>query len=421
VPFRLPRRVLADLTPLRRSVDFRWLFSGQLVSVTGSQLTVVAVPFQVFQLTHSSFVVGLVSLAQLFPLIGCSLIGGAFADAHDRRRILILVNLLAAATSAGLALNSATGRPALWPLFVLSATLAGLSGFSQPAYNAAIPNVVAAEDLTSAYALAQLLMQVGLVAGPALAGVLLAGAGASTVYGCDAATFVVCAAACLGVRALPPAGGGRRPGLRSIAEGFRYLRGRQAIQGVYLLDINAMVFGMPRALFPALGTGTFHGGASTVGALYAAPGAGALVGAITSGWVGAVRRQGRAVVIAVIVWGAAVAAFGLTSILPVALALLAIAGWADVVSAVFRSTILQSLVPDRLRGRLSAVQMAVVAGGPRVGDLEAGGVATALGDQFSVVSGGLACIVGALALGAALPGFRQQRRELAPSPAAGAG
>ena len=186
-------------------------------------------------------------------------------------------------------------------------------------------------------------------------------------------------------------------------------RGRQVIQGAYLIDINAMVFGMPRALFPALATTLFGGGAATLGFLYAAPGAGALVGALTTGWVGRVRRQGLAVIVAVITWGIAITCFGLVSWLPGALVLLAVAGWADVISAVFRNTIIQLAVPDALRGRLSGLQIAVVTGGPRIGDLESGAVAAAFGDTVSVVSGGLACIAGALLLARLLPGFRKQR------------
>ena len=196
---------------------------------------------------------------------------------------------------------------------------------------------------------------------------------------------------------------------QSIIEGLGFVRGRQAIQGAYLIDINAMVFGMPRALFPALATTLFGGGASTLGFLYAAPGAGALVGALTTGWVSRIRRQGLAVIVAVLTWGAAITCFGLVSWLPGALALLAVAGWADVISAVFRNTIIQLAVPDALRGRLSGLQIAVVAGGPRVGDLESGAVGAAFGDTVSVVSGGLACIAGALVLARLLPGFRQQR------------
>ena len=401
------RRLLIDITPLRRSRDFRFLVAGQLVSTVGSQLTQVAVPYQVYQLTHSSLIVGLVSLAALLPLIAGSLIGGSLADAIDRRRMLLVVELLMAACSAGLAVNADTGS-ALWPLFLLPSISAGLSGCDSAARNAVVPGMVRRSELPAANAMFQSLSQLGSVAGPAAAGLLLAGAGIRFVYWMDAVGSGVGMLAVLAISPQRPAGGGHPPGLRSIIDGFRFLRGRQAIQGAYLLDINAMVFGMPRALFPALAATVFGGGAATVGFLYAAPGAGALVGALTTGWVGRVRRQGRAVIIAVIVWGLAIAGFGLVSWLPGALVLLAVAGWADVISAVFRNTIIQLAVTDAYRGRLQGVQMAVVTGGPRLGDLESGAVATALGDTVSVVSGGLACVAGALVLAWLLPGFRRQ-------------
>ena len=403
------RRLFVDIGPLRHSRDFRLLFSGQLVSTLGSQLTVVAVPYQVYRMTHSSLDVGLVSLAQLGPLLVCSMIGGAVADAHDRRRLLLVTELLLAAVSAGLAINGTLSHPSLWPLFALPAAAGGLSGFDRPAFSASIPRMLASPDLTAAYALWQVQMQVGIVVGPAIAGIILSTAGLSVVYWLDVGSFVVSWFAVLAFSPQPPHEGARPASWRSIREGFAYLRGRQALQGVFLLDINAMVFGMPRALFPALGLGFFHGGAPTVGLLYAAPGGGALLGALTTGWVNVIRRQGRAVIVAVAIWGVAITLFGLVDVLWVALALLAIAGWADVVSAVFRNTILQTAVPDELRGRLSAVQIAVVQGGPRLGDLEAGGVADAFGTSFSVVSGGIACVVGALLLAGALPGFRTQQ------------
>jgi MFS family permease len=401
-------RVLVDTSPLRHSREFRVLFSGQMVSTLGTQLTAVAVPFQVFSITHSSLWVGLVSLAQLIPLLACSLIGGAVVDAHDRRRVLLVTESLMALCSLGLALNSAGGSPALWPLFALTAAQGGLSGFDRPAFSAMVPRMVGVEDLPASYALWQVQFQVGIVLGPALAGVILAGGGAATVYWLDTLSFLVSFASVVLLHPQPPIPGAPRPGWRSIAEGFRYLKGRQVIQGVYLLDINAMVFGMPRALFPAMGLDVFHGGAVAVGLLYAAPGVGALLGALTTGWVGSVRRQGMAVIVAVAVWGLAITGFGLVDQLGVALALLAIAGWADVVSAVFRSTILQTSVPDSLRGRLSSIQIAVVAGGPRLGDLESGVVADVTSTTFSVVSGGLLCVIGAAVLGALLPDFRHQ-------------
>jgi Transmembrane secretion effector len=405
---RVPRRLLIDLTPLRRSRDFRFLVGGEMVSVLGNQLTTVAVPFQVYQLTHSSLDVGLVSTTQLAPLIAGSLLAGSIADAIDRRRLLMVAQVLMALCSAGLAINADLGT-ALWPLFLLPALSAGFSGLDSAGRSAIIPNMVQRSEVSTANAIFQSLFQFGQVAGPAVAGLLLAGAGVRFVYWLDVAGFGVAFLAVFLISPQPPQEGSQRPGVRSILEGLAFVRGRQAIQGAYLIDINAMVFGMPRALFPALATTLFGGGATTLGFLYAAPGAGALAGALTTGWVSRIQRQGLAVIIAVIAWGAAITGFGLVHWLPLALVLLAAAGCADVISAVFRSTIIQLAVPDGLRGRLAGLQIAVVTGGPRIGDLEAGSVATVFGDTFSVVSGGLACIAGALVLARALPGFRRQR------------
>jgi MFS family permease len=405
---KLARHLLIDVTPLRRSRDFRSLILGQLVSVLGTQLTAVAVPYQVYQLTRSSLDVGLVSLCALFPLIIGSLIGGSVVDAVDRRRLLLVVELLLAACSAGLAINADLSS-SLWPLFVIPGLTAGLSGFDSSARSAIVPNMVRRSELSTANAMFQALFQLGSVAGPAAAGLLLAGAGIRFVYWMDVASFGASLLAVFLISPQPPVGGGHRAGLRSIMEGLRFVRGRQAIQGAYLIDVNAMVFGMPRALFPALATSVFGGGATTVGFLYAAPGAGALVGALTTGWVSRIQRQGRAVIIAVIVWGLAITGFGLVSWLPAALVLLAVAGWADVISAVYRNTIIQLSVPDALRGRLQGLQIAVVTGGPRLGDLESGAVASGFGNSTSVISGGLACVAGAVILGRLLPGFRQQR------------
>jgi MFS family permease len=412
----LTRHVLLDLTPLRRSADFRALIAGLGVSTFGTQLTAVAVPYQVYGLTRSSLYVGLVSLAQLFPLILGSLFGGSLVDAVDRRRMLLVVEALGAVSSAGLALNADFG-PALWPLFVFPAVTAALSGMDSSARGAMVPGMVGLASVPAANAMFQALFQTGGIVGPALAGLLLAGAGVRAVYWIDVVSYLVALASVLTISAQPPARGAApvRPGWRSTMEGLRFVRRSQPVQGAYLIDLNAMVFGMPRALFPALAANVFGGGATTVGLLYAAPGTGALLGAVTSGWVGRVRRQGLAVICAVIVWGLAIAGFGLVRFLPLALLLLAIAGLADVVSAVFRNTIIQFAAPDAMRGRLQGVQMAVVAGGPRLGDLEAGVVATAFGDTVSVVSGGLACVAGALVVARLLPGFRHERSAVGAS------
>jgi MFS family permease len=404
-PSRRPR-LLVDLAPLRESRDYRFLFGGQAIAYLGSQITVVAIPYQVFLLTRSSLAVGMIGLVSLAPLIVMSLVGGAVADAMDRRKLLLATQVLLGLTSAALALNAARGEPALWPLFVCAALAAGLSGVDLPTRNAILPNLVRREQFSNAAALGQILFQVGQVAGPALAGVIISRGSLAAAFWLDAATSAAAIAGTLAIRPQPPHGGGTKASIASIREGLAYLKGRRMLLSTFAIDINAMVFGMPRALFPALGTGLYGGGASTVGLLYAAPGAGALLGALFTGWVGRVRRQGWAVIVAVMVWGAAIAAFGLVSWLPLGLFFLALAGAADVVSAVFRSTILQLSVPDKLRGRLSAVHISVVTGGPRLGDAEAGTVAALTTPRFSVVSGGLACIAGALLVARLVPELR---------------
>ena len=396
---------MVDLAPLRDSRDFRLLFGGQLVSMLGNQLTTVAIPFQTFSMTHSSLQVGLVSLAQLVPLVAGSLVGGALGDVYDRRRILIASAIASSLTAAALAINAAVAQPSLLVLYLVSALAAGLTGLANPARNAAIPMLVKPQHLIAAYSFNQIVIQLATIVGPAVAGLLLATAGLPWTYGLDAMSFVITLLSLALLRPLPPAGGAGRAGLRSILEGFRYLKGRQVLQGVYLVDLNAMIFGMPRALFPAMALGTYHGGTVALGALYAAPGIGALAGASTTGWVESVSRRGRAVVLAVGAWGIAITAFGLSANLAVGLILLAIAGWADVISAVLRNTILQSSIPDSFRSRLSSFQMAVVQGGPRLGDLEAGVVASVSTTEVSVVTGGLACVVGAVVLARLLPGF----------------
>jgi MFS family permease len=406
---RVWSHLVIDLTPLRGSRDFRCLFAGQFAFALGGQLVTVAVPYQIYELTRSSLDVGLASLAQVLPLMAGALLGGSFADTVDRRRVLLISQLMAALCSVGLAVNADLG-PALWPLFALPAASAGFINCSEAVVSAMLPNLVRRSEVATVNAMFQALFQLGLVAGPALAGLLLAGAGARFVYWLNAASLAAGMLATVLISPQPTGNGtGHSPGLRSIAAGFGYLRGRQVIQGAYLIDINAMVFGMPRAVFPALASTVFGGGARTLGFLYAAPGAGALLGAVTTGWVSRVRRQGRAVIVAVIVWGAAITCFGLARWLPAALVLLAVAGWADVISAVFRSTIIQLAAPDALRGRLMGVQMAVVTSGPRVGDAESGAVAEAFGTTTCVVSGGLACIAGALILARLLPAFRRQQ------------
>jgi len=391
-------RFVVDITPLRRYRHFRHLWSGQVVSGLGSQLTLVAVSFQAYSLTHSTLVVGLVGLGQLVPLLAGALWGGALADAVDRRRVLVFTQVAMATAVGGLVVNASIPHPHVWPLFICTAVSAGLQGIDWPARRAALPMLVDALDVTPAIALQTAIQQLALVAGPALAGVLIATIGLSAVYGIDVATFSVALAAALLLPTLVPSGGGTPMGVRSMAEGFRHLHRERLLSATYWIDLNAMIFGMPRAVFPALGTGLFGGGAGVVGLLYAAPGAGALLGSVFTGWCSRVRRQGRAIAVCVAIWGSTVALFGVVPVLWIGLTLLATAGAADVVSAVFRQAVQQRAVPDHLQGRLSGTFFAVVAGGPRLGDAETGVAAAIGGPQFAVWSGGLACVVGVVVL-----------------------
>ena len=401
--------LFVDVTPLKESPGFRWLYSGLALAWLGRQLTVVAVPYQVYQLTGSTFLVGALGIAQLVPLLATSFVGGAIVDSLDRRKLLVFAQLGLMITAIGLAFNASLSSPAVWAIFVLSGLNAGISAIDSPARSASIPALVGRDLLPSALALAQTLGNIAKTVGPAIGGLLIARTSLTLTFAIEAAAFGLGTLFMFRIGRLEPEGGGQRFGWESIKEGYSFLRDRKVLQANFAIDLNAMVFGMPQALFPAIGETVLGGDASTVGLLYAAPGAGALIAAVTSGWVGSISRQGRAVVIAVVAWGAAIAGFGLAKTVPLAVLFLAIAGGADVVSAVFRNTILQLAVPDRLRGRLSSIHIAVVSGGPRIGDFEAGAVASLTSPQFSVVSGGVACIVGAIAIAKKMPVFANYR------------
>lgn len=378
-----------------------------MVSLIGRQLTVVAAPIHVFTLTGSTLAVGLLSLAQFPALFIGSLFGGTLADAIDRRRLLLVTQILLAGTTTGLAVNAMLDAPTVWALFVFTALNAFFAGIDMPARHAAIPRLVESRVLPAALALNVLLNQTALAVGPAIAGIVISQLGLATAFWIDTVTFGAAFAMLVVMAPLPPPEGGARPGVRSLVEGLRFLKKRQELQGTFLIDINAMVFGMPRALFPELGLSVLGGDETTVGFLFAAPGVGAMAASSTSGWVGRVRRAGVATTVAVVIWGVAIAMFGFTSSIPLALIFLAVGGGADAISAVFRNTILQLTAPDRLRGRLSAVQIAVVAGGPRLGDAEAGLVAAGFGPRVAAWSGGLAAAVGAVVIARLLPGFRR--------------
>jgi MFS family permease len=405
----LVRRIAVDVTPLRSSRDFRRLWLGLLASTFGSQFTIVATYVQVYRLTESTAAVGLLGLVGFLGLVAGTLGGSTFLDAFDRRKILIASQLGYLASSGLLFAGALHGDPPLALIYVAVAGVAATSAIDSPTRSAMTPRLLDRGLLPTAAALNQIVWNGAGLIGPALAGVVVGTLGFSWAYGIDLISIGLLLLASISIRPMPPADGERTAvGWRAVREGFAFLRGRQVLQSTFVIDIIAMVFGMPRALFPVLILTQFDRSDTVVGLLFAAPAVGAFIGAATTGWVGRVRHQGLAVIWAVVVWGAGIAAFGLVGThLWLGLFFLAVAGAADVISAIFRNTILQVTVPENLRGRLFGIHILVVTGGPRLGDLEAGLVAAAFSPTASVVSGGLLCIAGAGLVAWRVPAFRR--------------
>lgn len=424
---RIARSAVSDISPLRESPAYRRLFAGQAVSLIGSQMTQVAVPLQVYAITRSSLDVGLASLAALIPLVVFGLYGGAIADAVDRRKLLSVTSVGLMVVSAALFAQAVAGLRSVPLLLVCVAVQAGFGAVDGPARRSLTPVLVRAEKLAAANTLSYGSMTFSVIAGPVLAGVAVGAGGFQWAYGIDALSFLAALYAVLRLPALPAGEDAPRAGLASVLEGLRFVRGERIIMASFLADINAMIFGMPKALYPALAYGQYHGGATTASLMYAAPAAGALVMTGLGGLLTRVRRQGLGVVLAIVVWGASIAAFGAVTVLWVGLLMLALAGAADQVSAVYRSTMMQVATPPGMQGRLQGVYLVVVTGGPRLGDLESGAAASVFTPRVSVVSGGLACLAGIGLLAAAVPALlrydarqavadRAQRLDAVPSP-----
>ena len=410
-------RLALDWSPLRKSLPFRRLWLAQTVSFVGSEIGFVALTYQVYQLTGSTFYVGLLSLAQLVPLLTLTIVGGAFADVFDRRRLMLLQQAGLIVGGAIVLANAALPHPRVWPCFLCIVVDACAFSFGIGAQNSLLPRIVGDDELVAANNLLSLIESFAAVAGPALTGVLIAGAGLVTAYAIDTATFVATLVAVWLLPPIRPEGGDARPSLRTIVEGFGFVRRSRVILGFMLVDTNAMIFGMPVALFPAIAVHRFHH-ASYVGYLFAATAAGPLVFSLFGGWVNHVRRQGVVIVVAAAAWGAAIAAFGFAEQLWLALLLLALAGGADLISAVLRSTMLLQLTPDAFRGRLIGIEFAQVASAPALGNLEAGMLASLTSLRFSVVSGGIVCVVGCGVLALAFPALmRYDSRAREPAPA----
>jgi MFS family permease len=399
------RLATIDITPLRRHRDFRLLFIGRLVSFFGSMITYVAVPYQVFELSHSTLLVGTLGLVEFAALVVFAMLGGALADAADRRLMVLLSEAGLMVGSLVMAGNAAIADPAMWVIFAVALLWGSLDALQRPSLDALLPRLVDRDELPAAAALGNLRGTVGMIAGPAIGGVLVAVAGLPLTYLVDVATFLVGLACLALMRAVPPPPEAERPSLRRVVEGIRYARSRPELIGTYVVDIVAMLFGMPFALFPAIAQGL--GGASVLGLLYAAPAVGSFVFVLTSGWTRHFHRHGMGVIVAATVWGLAIIGLGVVPGLIAALAFLALAGAADAMSGLFRQVIWNQTIPDSLRGRLASIELLSYTVGPTLGNFEAGVVASLFSVRTSIVSGGVLCVVGCVLCAIALPAFRQ--------------
>ncbi|QGY84262.1 MFS transporter [Micrococcus luteus] len=419
-------RLLLDITPLRVSPAYRRLWLGNTLAYVGTQLTLVAVSLEVFALTGSSFAVGLLGLAALVPLVVAGLYGGAIADRHDRRRVALTSSAVMWLTTVGIAAQAWAGLESVPVLYALVALHSGASGINQPTRGAIIPALVGLPLVPAANALNMMTFSVALMVGPVLGGVLVAAVGYAWTYSIDVVTFLAALYAVWRLPSLPPqqaeaaAASGTRGGLASVVEGLRFLGSRPNLRMTFLADIVAMTTAFPRALLPAIGAVVLGGGEAAVGVLLAAMAAGAFLAGLFSAPFTRLHAQGWGVYVSILVWGAAVAAFGgvvwwaqslpdgdprLTLAFALAALCMAVGGAADSLSGVFRGSILQSATPDHLRGRLQGVFVVVVAGGPRLGELITGGASVGLGEGPTLLAGGVLCMLGVSALMRWQPGF----------------
>jgi MFS family permease len=406
----LGRRLLADVTPLRASPAFRRLWIGSMLSGVGSALTAFAIPLQVYEITRSPFAVGALGLAQMIPTIAIGLVGGSLADAMDRRRLALLTSLGAAVLSAALFAQALAGLRLIWLLYLLVVGQSALQAIGGPVRQTFIPGLLPPALLAAGMALDRIRFQVMLTIGPALAGLITAAPhlGLRACYLVDVLTF---AGSAYGIVGLPAAKSRAisRPGARAIAEGVRFVARSRVLAGAFLADLNATIFGLPVALFPAINAERFGGNPRTLGLFATAIGVGGLISAGLSGPVGSIARPGRAMLCSVAVWGAAFAGFAIVRSLWLTLTLLAVAGAADMFTVVFRGTIVQQATTEELRGRVTAVDYVVGAGGGQLGSLEAGALGSLTTPAISALSGGLATIGGAVLIGLALPAFARYR------------
>jgi MFS family permease len=392
-----------DITPLKVSRDYRFLYFGQLISAFGTMMSFVIVPVQVYQLTNSTFLVGLLGAVEFLLILFMAFVGGAYADFIDKRRMLRLTEIGQVTVTLLLLFNALLPEPRVWLLFVGAALHAGLSALQRPSYEALLQKIIPPNLLVSVGALNSVRWNLTSILGPALGGIIFAKYGASVAYSIDLITFIASLIAVFSISAVPsPKQEQGRPTLQMVFEGVRYAWRRKEILGTYLVDMNAMFFGMPTALFPAIAS---NFGAETVGLFYAAPAVGALVATLTSGWTKKINRHGLFVAIAAALWGVSIIVFGFSTNVYAALFFLALAGGFDMISGIFRFVMWNQTIPNHLRGRLAGLEMISYTSGPKLGDTEAGIVTSLFSVKASVVSGGIFCVVGTGILSLLLPQF----------------
>jgi len=406
-------RLFADIGPLRESPDFRRLWAGTTLSAVGGALTTFAVPLQVYDITRSPLAVGAIGVAQLIPTVTIGLLGGALADATDRRKLVLAASSCSAAVSAGLAAQAFAGLHSVWLLYVLVTVSASLVAISSPARRTFIPSLLPADQVAAGLALNRLGFQIMLTAGPALAGLITAvpGLGLRACYLADAASFACSLYGVARLPALPRRAQAARAGPRAVAAGVRYITSSRVLTGAFLADLNATIFGLPVALFPAINAERFGGNPRTLGLFMTAIGVGGLVSGALSGPVGHITWQGRAMLWSVAIWGVAFAGFAVARTLWLTLAMLAIAGAAGTFTVVFRGTIVQRTTPEEFRGRVTAADYVVGVSGGQLGNLEAGALGSLTSPAISALSGGLATIAGAIVIGLLLPAFTRYQAQ----------
>ncbi len=392
-----------DLSPLIKNRDFRYLYFGQFISLMGTMLSLVALPFQIYEMTQSTFMVGILGVVELVPLLLTAFIGGALADVMDRRKLLLWSEFGMALGCAVLLFNSLAAQPNIWLIYIVSGLLSGLSGLHRPSLDAMFPRLVAQHEIQAASVLASLRGTVGMIGGPAIAGLCISYLGLPWTFAIDLATFVVSIFAIAMIKSMAPSEKQDRPSFKSIGEAIRYALSRHELLGTYVVDFSAMVFAMPNALFPAIAQAL--GGTKYLGWLYSAPAIGALVITVLSGWTKKVKRHGAAVIIAAICWGISIIAFGFAPDIYTMLIFLMLAGAADGVSGIFRVTIWNETIPDRIRGRMASLEMLSYMSGPLLGNTYAGFIASVSTTQIAITSGGSLCLLGVCLSALLLPGF----------------